>query len=189
MKYLRVLIQKRVVFLKPNQTEISSRCLFDVYIYLTSFWYLEFEKLRSKSHQMVGYHLHRKFSYIAIVLYVGTPWGKCVVDAPILFTPSKRKLLYLGWIDCIAGNLFPVMWVSLLSLANASVHYSLRSLLLHSKLTSQTPQPRFEKQSPGTESRHATNSDTCVVIDFLVCLKSLTFTFANFVLVFMIPIN
>jgi hypothetical protein len=42
---------------------------------------------------------------ITIVLYVGTPWSKCVVGVPILFTPSWRKLLNLQWIDCITGNL------------------------------------------------------------------------------------
>jgi hypothetical protein len=53
------------------------------------------------------------YSAIAIALYIGTHWSKCVVGVPILFTQSTRKLLYLEWNDCMRGNLFPVMYVVL----------------------------------------------------------------------------
>jgi hypothetical protein len=43
-----------------SQIELSSRCLFDVYIYLTLFRFLGVEKLRSKSHQIDDYYIYLK---------------------------------------------------------------------------------------------------------------------------------
>jgi predicted neutral ceramidase superfamily lipid hydrolase len=59
-KYLSVLIQQIVVWLISSQTVIKVYVylnLFDVYIYMTLFWCIEVEKLRSKRHWIDVYKI------------------------------------------------------------------------------------------------------------------------------------